>query len=66
VPGSYDFGFAGALMTKDVNLYLDNAAAADVPREVADAVAAVWRRFNAAHPDADFTFLHKYLSGSQT
>lgn len=61
VPGSYDFGFAGALMTKDVGLYLENAASAGVPHELADAVTAIWRRFNAAHPEADFTFLHKYL-----
>ena len=25
IPRSYDFGFAGSLMTKDVSLYLDNA-----------------------------------------
>ncbi|HEX5166287.1 MAG TPA: NAD(P)-dependent oxidoreductase [Thermomicrobiales bacterium] len=62
VPGSYDFGFAGALMTKDVSLYLDNAAASGVPHELADAVAAIWRRFNAADPDADFTALHRYLA----
>jgi 3-hydroxyisobutyrate dehydrogenase-like beta-hydroxyacid dehydrogenase len=62
VPGTYDFGFAGALMTKDVSLYLENAAAAGVPHELAEAVAAIWQRFNAAHPDADFTALHKYLS----
>lgn len=62
VPGSYDFGFAGALMTKDVGLYLESATAAGVPREVADAVTAIWRRFNAACPDADFTALHTYLA----
>lgn len=61
IPRSYDFGFAGALMTKDVSLYLDNATDADVPRELAAAVAGLWQRFNAAHPSADFTFLHKYL-----
>ena len=67
VPGTYDFGFAGALMTKDVSLYLENATAAGVPHELAGSVAAIWQRFNAAHPDADFTALHKYLAegGSQ-
>ena len=63
VPRSYDFGFAGALMTKDVTLYLENAGAAAVPHEVADSVARLWQQFNAAHPDADFTYLHRYLEG---
>jgi 3-hydroxyisobutyrate dehydrogenase len=66
VPGTYDFGFAGALMTKDVSLYLENAAAAGVPHELAGAVTAIWRRFNAAEPDADFTALHRYLSDGGT
>lgn len=61
IPGSYDFGFAGALMTKDVSLYLENATSAGVPRELAEAVTAIWQRFNAAHPDADFTYLHRYF-----
>lgn len=61
VPRSYDFGFAGALMAKDVTLYLENADQADVPHQLAAAVAAIWQRFNAAYPDADFTYLHKYL-----
>ena len=63
IPGSYDFGFAGALMTKDVTLYLENAATAESPHEVAEAVAALWQRFNAAYPEADFTFLHKFIEG---
>lgn len=66
VPGTYDFGFAGALMTKDVSLYLENATAAGVPHDLAGAVAAIWRRFNAAEPDADFTALHRYLSDGGT
>lgn len=61
VPHSYDFGFAGALMTKDVTLYLEGATAAGVPHELADAITAAWQRFNAAHPDADFTYIHKYF-----
>lgn len=61
IPHTYDFGFAGALMTKDISLYLENATAAGVPHELATAIAAVWQRFNAAHPDADFTYIHKYF-----
>jgi len=66
VPGTYDFGFAGALMTKDVSLYLENATAASVPHDLAEAVAAIWQRFNATYPDADFTALHKYLTDGGT
>lgn len=61
VPHTYDFGFAGALMTKDVTLYLEGATAAGVPHELANATAAAWQRFNTAHPDADFTYIHKYF-----
>jgi 3-hydroxyisobutyrate dehydrogenase-like beta-hydroxyacid dehydrogenase len=61
VPRTYDYGFAGALMAKDVSLYLENATKAEVPHELATAVAALWQRFVAAHPAADFTFLHRYL-----
>lgn len=61
IPHTYDFGFAGALMTKDVSLYLENAEAANVPHDLAKGVAGLWQRFNAAHPSADFTYLHRYL-----
>jgi 3-hydroxyisobutyrate dehydrogenase-like beta-hydroxyacid dehydrogenase len=65
VPRSYDFGFAGALMTKDVSLYLENVKGAGTPHELAASVAGLWQRFNAAHPTADFTYLHKYLEDSE-
>jgi 3-hydroxyisobutyrate dehydrogenase len=61
LPRTYDYGFAGALMTKDVGLYLQSAEQAGVSRDLARAVAAVWERFNATHPDADFTYIHKYF-----
>jgi 3-hydroxyisobutyrate dehydrogenase len=61
LPGTYDYGFAGALMTKDVALYLESATTAEVPRDLATAVTALWQRFLAAEPDADFTALHRYL-----
>lgn len=61
IPHSYDFGFAGALMTKDVSLYLENAAEAGMPHELATSVTSLWQRFNAVHPTADFTYLHKFL-----
>jgi 3-hydroxyisobutyrate dehydrogenase-like beta-hydroxyacid dehydrogenase len=66
IPGSYDFGFAGALMTKDVTLYLESAAEAGVPHELAAAATDLWQRFNVAHPSADFTYLHKYIEDGGT
>jgi 3-hydroxyisobutyrate dehydrogenase len=61
LPGTYDFGFAAALMTKDVGLFLESASDAGTPHTLADATVAQWRRFNAAMPGADFTAMHKYL-----
>jgi 3-hydroxyisobutyrate dehydrogenase-like beta-hydroxyacid dehydrogenase len=66
IPGTYDFGFAGALMAKDVALYLEAAEAGGSPRQVAARVAEMWKQFTATHPDADFTFIHKYVEGSGT
>ena len=61
LPRTYDFGFAAALMTKDVSLYLQSATEAGVSRELAEAVVAVWQGFNAAEPGADFTAIHRYV-----
>lgn len=61
VPRSYDFGFAGALATKDVTLYLQCAEAAGVPHEIGAVVARLWQRYNEACPGTDFTYIHKYL-----
>jgi 3-hydroxyisobutyrate dehydrogenase-like beta-hydroxyacid dehydrogenase len=61
IPGTYDFGFAGALMAKDVALYLEAAEADGVPQPVAERIAEVWTEFTTIHPDADFTFIHKHI-----
>jgi 3-hydroxyisobutyrate dehydrogenase-like beta-hydroxyacid dehydrogenase len=61
LPRTYDFGFAGTLMTKDVRLFLEAAESAEAPRALAAAVAQMWQRFHAAHPDADFTYIYQYL-----
>jgi 3-hydroxyisobutyrate dehydrogenase len=61
LPRTYDFGFAGAFMTKDVSLYLEAAEEVGVPRALAAFVVGLWRRFHQAHPDADFTYIHQYL-----
>ena len=60
--GTYDYGFAGALMAKDVGLYLDAAAAAGAPIRLAGTTAALWADFTAACPGADFTYMHGYLA----
>lgn len=64
VPRTYDFGFSAALMTKDVTLYLESAQSADVPHDAAAAIAALWQRFTALNPAADFTALHRFLEES--
>jgi 3-hydroxyisobutyrate dehydrogenase-like beta-hydroxyacid dehydrogenase len=61
VTRSYDFGFAGALMAKDVALYLEGAAETGAPHDVAAAVNRLWQEFDRANPGADFTRIHKYL-----
>jgi 3-hydroxyisobutyrate dehydrogenase len=66
LPRTYDFGFTGAMMAKDVTLYLESAEATAVPRCLAACVAALWQRFNAAHPQADFTYIHRYFEEGGT
>jgi 3-hydroxyisobutyrate dehydrogenase-like beta-hydroxyacid dehydrogenase len=61
LPQRYDFGFAGALMTKDVQLYVESAFAEGAPNALAVAVAELWRRFDTACAGADFTYIHKFL-----
>ncbi|MDO8674381.1 MAG: NAD(P)-dependent oxidoreductase [Dehalococcoidia bacterium] len=61
IPRTYDFGFSAALMTKDVSLYLENASAAGVPIAMGAATASLFLAFKEACPDADFTYIHKWL-----
>jgi 3-hydroxyisobutyrate dehydrogenase-like beta-hydroxyacid dehydrogenase len=62
--GSYDFGFTGALMSKDVRLYVEAAEAEGAPASLARAAAQLWADFDTACPGADFTYLHGYLDGA--
>ena len=43
LPRSFDFGFAMALMTKDVKLCIDEAEAQGVPMWIGQAVKQVWQ-----------------------
>ena len=67
LPRTYDFGFAAALMAKDVRLYLESATDADVPHALASASSALWAAFNGAtSPGTDFTAIHRYLESAPT
>jgi 3-hydroxyisobutyrate dehydrogenase-like beta-hydroxyacid dehydrogenase len=56
VTRTFDFGFATALMLKDVKLCLDEAAALGVPNEVMSAVGRIWQTTqDEIGPDKDFT-----------
>jgi 3-hydroxyisobutyrate dehydrogenase-like beta-hydroxyacid dehydrogenase len=56
LPRNFDFGFATGLMVKDVRLYLEEADALGVSREVADAVGRLWENaIRELGPESDFT-----------
>lgn len=61
--GRYDAGFATALMTKDVALYLDQARQVGTRHDVAERVAALWRETDAALPGSDFTEIYRNVAG---
>ena len=58
---TFDTGFATALLTKDVNLFLDNAREAGTPTKIARAISEVWDETNEALPDSDITMVYKHL-----
>ncbi|HLI27103.1 MAG TPA: NAD(P)-dependent oxidoreductase [Chloroflexota bacterium] len=64
LPRTYDYGFAGALMAKDIALYHEAAEAVGAPRELATPLHQLWQRFRAAHPDADCTYIAAYIAES--
>lgn len=65
LPRTFDFGFATGLMTKDVQLYLREAAELGTPTELAEAVARRWEETTASQgPDADFTTIVKPLESA--
>ncbi len=64
--GTYDAGFKTTLLTKDVQLFLDNAKIAGTPIAVAEAVVDMWRQCNEAFPDSDFTRIYEFLTAKKT
>jgi 3-hydroxyisobutyrate dehydrogenase len=65
IPQTYDYGFAAALMSKDVDLYLDSVEAIGTCHDIGTVVARTWRDFVASFPDTDFTYVYRYLEGLQ-
>jgi len=63
--GTYDSGFAMALMTKDVALYRDSVAQARTPDAIGAQIAKVWHAADAANPGADFTRIFAHITGQE-
>lgn len=61
IPGSYDYGAAGEITSKDVHLFLQEAQNANASRTVADAADRVWQSFVSAHPRTDFTYVYEHI-----
>src|SRR3954454_16930647 len=56
LPRTFDFGFATALMVKDVRLALEEMRSLGLSMEVAEAVGRLWETvIRAQGPDSDFT-----------
>jgi len=62
LPRSFDFGFAMALMTKDVKLCIDEAEAQGVPMWIGQAVKQVWQYGLAqGGQEQDFTEIIRHI-----
>jgi 3-hydroxyisobutyrate dehydrogenase-like beta-hydroxyacid dehydrogenase len=62
LPRTFNYGFATALMLKDVRLCVDEAKALDVPNHVMSAVLDQWELTNTEFGgDADFTVIVKMI-----
>jgi 3-hydroxyisobutyrate dehydrogenase len=61
--GRYGAGFANSLMAKDLKLYLGAVEAQGSPSELGGVTSAVWERFAAAEPGADFTRIYPFVEG---
>jgi 3-hydroxyisobutyrate dehydrogenase-like beta-hydroxyacid dehydrogenase len=56
LPGTFDYGFATALMCKDLRLFADDAEALGVQLFVGSAVRQLWQHtFDQQGPESDFT-----------
>jgi hypothetical protein len=64
--GRYASGFANSLMAKDMALYLRAVEEQGGPAALGAVTAAVWERFAAAEPGADFTRIYPYVHDAST
>jgi 3-hydroxyisobutyrate dehydrogenase len=62
--GRYASGFTNTLMAKDVDLYLRAAEDTGTSAAIAAVTVAIWERFAAAEPGADFTRIYPFVEGS--
>lgn len=58
---SFDAGFATALQSKDINLYLENAKAAGTPSRIGQLICDMWDEHNEARPGSDITHMYEFL-----
>jgi 3-hydroxyisobutyrate dehydrogenase-like beta-hydroxyacid dehydrogenase len=59
--GRYAAGFANSLMAKDLRLYLEAVDSQGAPDVLGRVATAVWERFAAAEPGADFTRIYPFV-----
>ncbi len=62
--GRYAAGFTNSLMSKDVRLYLQEVHEHGGPTALANITAAIWEKFAAAEPGADFTRIFPFVEHS--
>lgn len=60
---TFDAGFATALITKDINLFIENARGAGIPTNIADTVGRIWNETNDTLPGSDITLVYEHLRG---
>ncbi len=63
VTGTYDAGFATALLAKDLGLYVERARAAGAPATIGESVAGLWRAAAEAMPASDITRIYDLVRG---
>ncbi len=62
--GCFASGFTNSLMAKDVDLYLRAVDDGGGAASVAAVTVAVWERFAAVEPGADFTRIYPFVAGT--
>lgn len=62
--GTFDAGFTTGLLTKDLNLYLENVEKAGTPDTVGRAVVGLWRAFAAQGTESDITRIYTFMGSA--